>query len=65
MARYFEMIEGPSVLVQSTHTFEGWLHLISRFEVAKDWARRNGKTQVAVRRWYDFHEFGWHLGNVG
>ncbi len=20
---------------------------------------------VAVGRWYNFHEFGWHLGNVG
>ncbi len=20
---------------------------------------------LAVERWYDFHEFGWHLGNVG
>ncbi len=19
---------------------------------------------LAVGRWYDFHEFGWHLGNV-
>ncbi len=19
---------------------------------------------LAVKRWYDFHEFGWHLGNV-
>ncbi len=20
---------------------------------------------LAVGKWYDFHEFGWHLGNVG
>ncbi len=20
---------------------------------------------LAAERWYDFHEFGWHLGNVG
>ncbi len=20
---------------------------------------------LAVERWYDFHEFGWHLRNVG
>ena len=20
---------------------------------------------LAVGRWYDFHEFGWHLGDVG
>ncbi len=20
---------------------------------------------LAVGRWYDFHEFGWHMGNVG
>ena len=20
---------------------------------------------LAVGKWYDFHEFGWHMGNVG
>ena len=26
---------------------------------------RTGAVPLAVGRWYDFHEFGWHLGNVG
>ncbi len=25
----------------------------------------SGTVPLAVGRWYDFHELGWHLGNVG
>ena len=27
--------------------------------------RGRGAVPLAVGRWYDFHEFEWHLGNVG
>ncbi len=26
---------------------------------------KGNKTSLAVEKWYDFHEFGCHLGNVG
>ncbi len=26
---------------------------------------KGNKTSLAVGKWYDFHEFGCHLGNVG
>ena len=29
----------------------GWLH--------------RGYSSLAVGKWYDFHEFGWYMGNVG
>ena len=29
----------------------GWLH--------------RGYSPLAVGKWYDFHEFGWYMGNVG
>ncbi len=28
------------------------------------WLRKDG-VPLAVDQWYDVHEFGWHLGNVG
>ena len=28
-------------------------------------ADKGDAVPLAVERWYDFHEFGWHLGNVG
>ena len=26
---------------------------------------KGGTAPLALGLWYDFHEYGWHLGNVG
>ena len=29
------------------------------------WLHRGYSSNLAVGKWYEFHEFGWYMGNVG
>jgi hypothetical protein len=46
LGHYFQWIQGYSVSVPPTNQIAGWLYLINRLQIAKTWARRNGKTTL-------------------
>lgn len=46
LATYFESIQGFNVATPITSQIGGWLFLINRLQIAKGWARRNGKTPL-------------------
>jgi hypothetical protein len=41
---YFESIQGFNVPTSGTTQIGGWFYLINRLQIAKNWARRSGKT---------------------
>lgn len=43
---YMDLVASPANLPIASQALGGWLYLINRFEVARNWARRNGKTQL-------------------
>ena len=36
---------------------------ISKFGLSN--GGKAGTAPLALEQWYDFHEYGWHLGNLG
>ena len=46
LTSYFEAVEGALTPALPTHALGTWMYLMNRFEVAKSWARRHGKTMV-------------------
>jgi hypothetical protein len=44
LVRYFEIVERPTTSAAPTLGPSGWAFLFTRFETAKNWARRAGKT---------------------
>jgi hypothetical protein len=46
LGHYFQWIHGYTVPVPPTNQIAGWLYLINRLQIAKTWARRNGKTTL-------------------
>ena len=47
LTHHFETVEGGfSLPVVPSHALDGWLCLINRFEVAKNWTRRHGKVPI-------------------
>ena len=46
LVRHFDLLEGPGMHIPPTHTLASWTYLINRFEIAKNWARRNNKTEL-------------------
>ena len=46
LGHYFQWIQGFTVPVPPTNQIAGWLYLINRLQIAKTWARRNGKTTL-------------------
>jgi hypothetical protein len=46
LTRYFEAIQGFGIPFTTTTTVGGWCFLINRLQIAKNWARRTGKTAL-------------------
>jgi hypothetical protein len=46
LAHYFEAIQGFGVPFSSTGTVGGWCYLMNRIQIAKNWARKTGKTPL-------------------
>lgn len=46
LINYFEWIQGYTTPILPTNLIGGWAYLINRLQVAKNWARRNGKTPL-------------------
>jgi hypothetical protein len=46
LTNYFDSIHGFSIPFPTTSTVGGWCYLMNRLQVAKNWARRNGKTPL-------------------
>ncbi len=46
LTHYLELLADPGMPVVPTQALGGWLYVINRFEVARNWARRNGKTPL-------------------
>jgi hypothetical protein len=40
-------------------------HALANFQKHAIGWLQGDKVPLVVGKWYDFHEFGWHLGNVG
>lgn len=46
LTHYFEAIHGFAVPMPTTNAVGGWCYLMNRLALAKNWARKNGKTQL-------------------
>jgi hypothetical protein len=46
LAHYFESMQGFTIPPPNTNTMGGWCFLMNRLQIAKNWARRNGKTPL-------------------
>lgn len=46
LANYFEAIQGFGFHFSSTGTIGGWCYLMNRIQMAKNWARKTGKTAL-------------------
>lgn len=46
LAHYLDTIECAHPVLAMNHNLGGWMHLIQRMEIAKNWARRTGKTPL-------------------
>jgi len=46
LSSYFEAVEGALAHAPYAHALGTWTYLMNRFEVAKAWARRHGKTML-------------------
>ena len=46
LSRYFEAIQGPTIAWPVTTTVGGWCYLMNRLQMAKNWARKTGKTPM-------------------
>jgi hypothetical protein len=46
LAHYFESMQGFTIPLPTTNTMGGWCFLMNRLQIAKNWARRNGKTPL-------------------
>jgi len=46
LTHYFESIYGFTLPMATTNTLGGWVFLMNRLQIAKNWTRRNGKTQL-------------------
>ncbi len=46
LIRHLELIEGSFTNVPPTNMLASWTYLIQRFEIAKNWARRNNQPQL-------------------
>jgi hypothetical protein len=46
LTNYFEWVQGFNIPINAMNQIGGWLYLINRLQIAKNWARRNGKTPM-------------------
>jgi len=46
LSHYFESMQGFTIPFAATNTMSGWCFLMNRLLIAKNWARRNGKTPL-------------------
>jgi hypothetical protein len=46
LTHYFESVQGFTLPIPTTNTMNGWCFLMNRLQMAKNWARRNGKTPL-------------------
>jgi hypothetical protein len=46
LAHYFESMQGYTIPMPALNTMGGWCFLMNRLQIAKNWARRNGKTPL-------------------
>jgi hypothetical protein len=46
LAHYLESMQGFTIPTPTTNTMSGWCFLMNRLQIAKNWARRNGKTPL-------------------
>jgi hypothetical protein len=46
LGHYFESMQGYAIPLPTPTTMGGWCFLMNRLQIAKNWARRNGKTPL-------------------
>jgi len=46
LTHYFESMQGFNYPFATSHPMTGWCYLVNRLQIAKNWARRNGKTPL-------------------
>lgn len=44
--QYFEAIQGFNIPIPTTNYLGGWIYLMTRMQMAKNWAQRSGKTPL-------------------